>query len=456
MIVFGIALFGLLPAGSALAKPPQPNLVIFLADDLGLVECPPYSAPAGPSTAHAPTMQRLAREGLTFTHAFVASPSCAPSRASLLTGLHIARHGAVNNHDKPRPDVKKWPAYLRDLGYEVVSFGKIAHGKHTPLYGFDSFHQPSNDMKAVVGFLRGRTGSNLKPLCLMVGTHWPHVPWPDEPRGYDPATLKLPPTMIDTPEARIGYARYLTAATLADADLGTVYDAVWEHLGNNTLFVFSSDHGPQLPLAKWNCYDAGIRVPMIAVWPGVTRPGARTDAMVSWLDLLPTFIEAGGGTPPPVGLEPGQIDGRSFLRVLRGQADSHRNLIFTAHNRDGEMNFYPIRGVRSARWSYVRNLIPNARHTTHLDKLPDRHAQGAYWPSWLTAATTDGRAAALLDRYHTRPAEELYDLEADPYEQRNLAAYAAHGRRLAQMRSAVDEWMTQMGDGATTAKTGQP
>src|SRR3954471_12062886 len=111
----------------------KPNLVIFICDDLGSLELQPYGA----TDVRTPNMQRLADQGLRFTQAFVASPSCAPSRAALLTGLMPARNGAEPNHTRPRAAIKKLPAYLQELGYEVASFGKVAHYGYGPDYGFD-------------------------------------------------------------------------------------------------------------------------------------------------------------------------------------------------------------------------------------------------------------------------------------------------------------------------------
>jgi N-sulfoglucosamine sulfohydrolase len=435
----------------------RPNIVLFIADDLGLIECSPYATPGGPTPARTPNMQRLAEAGMTFTQAFVASPSCAPNRASLLTGLHTARHGAVNNHDRPRASLKKWPAYFHDLGYEVAAFGKVSHYKHTADYGFDHFgfdgFHDHRGIGAAVELLAKRDPARAKPLCLMVGTNWPHVPWPDEAKGYDPQTLRLPPTLVDTPATRAAFARYLTAVSLADDDLGIIYDAAEKHLGPNTLFVFTSDHGAQLPFGKWNCYDAGIRVPLIAKWSSAIKPNSRSKAMVSWIDLLPTMVEAAGGTPPASGLAPEQIDGRSFLPVLCGKAESHRDQIFVAHNRDQEMNVYPIRSVRTENWKYIRNLTPDARHTTHIDKQPAKHD---YWPTWVEKAKSDAAAANLVNRYHSRPAEELYDLSGDPDEQRNLAKVPEHAERLAGLRESLTAWMKQNRDVGLTSSPAKP
>jgi N-sulfoglucosamine sulfohydrolase len=440
-----------LVAGILAAQPlfgaPKPNLVLFISDDLGQIECSPYARKDGPTPARTPNMQRLAEAGMTFTQAFVASPSCAPNRATLLTGLYTARHGAVNNHDKPRAAIKKWPAYLRELGYEVVAFGKVSHYKHTTDYGFDHFaydgFHDHRGIAAAVELLAKRDPAKAKPLCLIVGTNWPHVPWPDDAEGYDATTLRLPPTMIDTPATRTALARYLTACAKADTDLGVIYDAAEKHLGANTLFLFTSDHGAQLPFGKWNCYDAGIRVPLIAKWSGVIAANSRTKALVSWVDLLPTFIEAAGGAPPASGFGAEQIDGRSFLGVLNGKAEAHREQVFAAHNRDQNMNVYPIRSVRTENWKYIKNLLPNARHTTHIDKQPARHE---YWPTWIEKAKADSRASDLVMRYHTRPEEELYDLAADLFEERNLAAMPEHADRLGRMRKDLRDWMDQNRD----------
>ena len=124
-----------LAQSAAPAAPTRPDLVIFLADDLGLLDTGPY----GNREVRTPNLDRLATNGQSYDRAFVASPACAPSRAALLTGLMPARNGAEVNQAAPRSWVRKLPAYLRDLGYQVVAFGKVAHYKQTDQYGFDHF-----------------------------------------------------------------------------------------------------------------------------------------------------------------------------------------------------------------------------------------------------------------------------------------------------------------------------
>lgn len=427
-------LLAVMLAGSARAES-KPHVVLFLADDLGMLDCGPYGGKGVPT----PQMDRLAKDGLTFRQAFVSSPSCAPSRAALLTGLDPMRNGAMLNHARPKAGLKKWPAYFREQGYEVAAIGKVAHYAQVTEYGFDraihfKYHEDECIAEAVK-FLEGRQSD--KPLCLLVGTNWPHVPWPKESAI---AVGKLPPTLVDTPETRHARARYLAAVANADRDLGLVRDAATKKLGENVLFAFTSDHGSQFPFGKWNCTDAGVRTPLIVSWPGCVKPGTTTDAMVGWIDLLPTLLAATGAEPPK------DLSGRSFLDVLLGKTDRHRDKVFLTHSGDGQMNRYPIRAVRTADWKYIRNLDPAAEHHTHVDKGNAGADGRAYWDSWVAKAKTDPAAAAIVTRYHMRPAEELYDVANDPHERTNLAAEPKHAERLKALRADLDAWMAANGD----------
>jgi uncharacterized sulfatase len=413
----------------------KPHVVVFLADDLGYADCSPFGGQEVPT----PNMARLAKAGMAFTHAFVSSPSCAPSRAALLTGLDPMRNGAMLNHARPKADVKTWPAYFHDLGYEVVAVGKVAHYAQVTGYGFDhvshfKYHEDECVAESVKWLERRKSD---KPLCLLVGTNWPHVPWP---KAATVAAKSVPPTLVDTPETRDARGKYLTAVAHADRDLGLVYDAAKKHLGDDLLFAFTADHGSQFPFGKWNCYDAGVRTPLVVAWPGKVKADSTTAAMVGWIDLLPTLLAACGGKPPE------KVSGTSFLDVLTGKADTHRDKVFLTHSGDGQMNRYPIRAVRTADWKYVRNLDPTAEHHTHVDKGNAGADGRAYWDSWAAKAKTDPATAAVVKRYHARPAEELYDLTADPSELKNLATEPKHADRLKALRAELDGWMKANGD----------
>ena len=431
----------LCPLSTATAKP---TIVVFLSDDHGQLDSTPY----GSKDVRTPNMQRLADAGMTFTHAFIASPACSPSRAAMLTGLMPARNGAEANHTYKRDDVASLPEVMRKLGYQTAAFGKVAHGdKDVRRHGFDVFNE-QHDTAFVEKFLTERDAS--RPLCLFVGTHEPHVPWEDL-NGYDPAQVTLPPGFVDTPETREHRARYYTDVTKADTRLGEIMDLAKRHLDPaNMLLIYTSDHGAQWPFGKWNLYDTGARVPFLAAWPGVIKPGTRTAAMVQWIDLWPTLIAAAGGTVPA------GIDGRSFLPVLRGESTTHREVIFTTHSGDGAMNVYPIRAIRTADWKLILNLHPEFAHTTHIDKSPKATSGLAYWKSWFEKARTDPAAAAIVKRYHERPALELYDLREDPSESRNLAVDSAQVERVRRMRAQLEAWMREQGDRQTVFNEPRP
>lgn len=414
-----------------------PDIVVFLSDDHTIVDSSLYGSP----DLKTPNMERVAKQGLTFDRAFVASPSCAPSRAALLTGLMPSRNGAEPNHSRPKEEIKKLPAYFQELGYEVVSFGKVGHYRQTPEYGFDvarhfNYHEDVAVPEALK-WLDARESD--KPLLLFVGTNWPHVPWP-EPEDIDPESIKIPLHHVHTPQTRVARARYYQAIKTMDRELGEVFDTTYKKLGDDTLFLHTSDHGAQWPFGKWTLYDEGIRTPMIAVWPGKIMPGKRTNAMVSWVDILPTLYAAVGQTAPE------ELDGRSFLPVLTGETETHRDVIFTVHSGDGNKNVYPTRSIRTARWKYIRNLHPEFKFTSHI--LGDNRPQ-PYWGSWVAKAKTVPEAARKVKRYLQRPAVELYDLEADPTEQNNLATDPAHAETLAKFSDQLDAWMKEQGDQQT-------
>jgi N-sulfoglucosamine sulfohydrolase len=282
---------------------------------------------------------------------------------------------------------------MQDADYEVVAFGKVAPGKYGNLSGFDHMEEGRREAisKAVERFLDNRISK--KPLCLIVGDHRPHVPW-IKSMDYDPSTISLPSWMIDTPETREHWAGYLTDITGMDAQMARVDAMAKSHFGSDDfLFIYPADHGGQWPFGKWNLYDKGINVPVIARWPGYVEAGERTDAMISWIDLFPTLLDLVGGDIPK------DLDGRSLLPVLLGKSDTHREVIYTTTTADGIRNIYPIRSVRTERFKYVRNIHPDAYHSNHSDILRLDGA-GGYWDSWDEAAKRDPKAKAIVDKYY--------------------------------------------------------
>lgn len=416
----------------------RPHVLVYLSDDHSQFDSRVY----GETRIPTPNMEKLAADGMRFTHAFVASPSCAPSRAALLTGRVPSRNGAEANHTYPHPGLHSLVSDFKQAGYRVAAFGKVAHGPpdKQAWVGFDRL-EPVRDIRklkpAVARYIEQHSGG--QPLCLFVGTSNPHVPWPMNRIAENIASVPLPPHHLDTPETRRTRAAYLEEIRELDELLGELRTLAAKQLGHNVLFVHSSDHGSQWPFGKWNLYDYGIRVPLLAAWPGHIPAGRVSDAMVSWVDLLPTLLDA-VGTDVPDGL-----DGRSFLPVLLGRKDTHRDRIFTTHSGDGTMNIYPIRSVRTAEWKLIHNLRPDLAHTNHSD-LHRKVGAGSYWTEWAALAETDPRAQSILDRYFRRPEFELYHVAEDRWEMNNLAEDPSQAKRLAEMKAELRAWQTSVGD----------
>ena len=349
-----------------------PNIVVLISDDLGRLDTSVY----GSKDAKTPTMERIARAGMTFNNAYVASPSCCPNRFSLLTGLMPARHGAHPNHSQPKPGTKFLVPLLKQMGYHVATFGKVAHGRNK-FPGADFISPSPREMsKNVLKYFDDK--KHDQPVCMFVGDRRPHVAWSKQ-STYDSKKITLPSYFIDTPETREHWARYLTDITGMDEEMGRILTFAKQRFGDDFIFMFTSDHGGQWHMGKWTLYDSGTRIPLIVNWPGKIKAGLRTDAFVSWVDLIPTLIDMAGGNVPK------HIDGRSFKRVLLGKTDSHRNEIFTTHTGDGAMNIFPIRSVRIDNYKYIHNLRPDAWFTNHSDRHR-KDGAGAFWDSWDAAA----------------------------------------------------------------------
>ncbi|MEO5803740.1 MAG: sulfatase, partial [Verrucomicrobiota bacterium] len=432
--------------------------VLFISDDHTAMDCGAY----GSHEVRTPNIDRLAREGLLFRKAFAGSPTCMPSRAVLLTGLMPFRNGAHANNlagqSQCRDDVRSLPHHLKELGYRVAQAGKTHFGpksvfpfervenSETPELGYETNQMLRIDLNvAAIEEWLGKV-SKKEPFCLVVCDHSPHVIWPEK-ATYDSTTIAIPPNHIDTPELRKSRARYYTDITKMDANLGRVLASVEKNgFATNTVFVYTADQGAQWPFAKWGLYDQGIHVPFIVRWPGKIQPVTSTEAMISLADVLPTLIQISGGKASS------DLDGKSFLDVLEGKSNKHRDVIFATHSQDGfQMNISPMRGIRTARYKYIFNLSPENEYVTHMDKAKDHDGGREYWDSWVEKAKSDPRAADILKRYHWRPREELYDVLLDPHEVQNLANDPKYSDIKNDLSKQLVAWRKQQNDNKTGA-----
>ena len=436
----------LVAAGASVRAADRPNFLVILADDCTYSDLPLY----GGGNARTPNLDRLAAGGLTFDRAYVSSAMCQPCRSELYSGQFPLRNGAAWNHSASRPGTLSLPHFLRPLGYRVGLAGK-SHVVPKQAFPFDEV--PGFDGNCVRNPTRPHELSGIRdymspekhdsPFCLVVALVEPHVPWVmGDASAYPPAGLKLPPHLADTPETRDNFSRYLAEVSYMDGQLGEIL-GVLEASGvaDDTLVLFSSEQGAQFPGCKWTNWEAGVRTALVARWPGKVATGARSPALVQYADLAPTLVELAGGRPAAE-----RFDGSSFAEVLRGGRERHRDYAYSMHNNLPEGPSYPIRSLTDGRFRYIRNLAPEALYVEKHVMGPGKE-HNSYWHSWLGAnPLTQPRVCELARRYMTRPAEQLYRLDADPHNLHNLADDKDHAGDKERLSAALEAWLESQRD----------
>jgi len=453
LIVLAIALR--VPA----AESGRPNVLLIVADDVAALDHGCY----GNRVVRTPNIDRLAEQGMRFANMFTPSTTCVPSRTSLYTGLYPIRHGAHPNWSSVKLGTKSLPHYLSRLGYRVILLGK-KHVLPAESFPFEHYADPGQQGPGR-DFERILSDDDPRPWCIMMAKFGAHVAWPHNINGYAPAQVDIPDDHIDTPSTRRFRSYYYSKITEMDAAVGRVLDSLKEHdLEDNTLTIYTADHGTDWPKQKWNLYDAGMRTPFIARWPGRIEPGSSVDALCSYVDVVPTIIETAGGHPEEVVRSAGgeSLDGRSFLPVLLGKRTGHHDVVFGCFTW-GVMTAYPMRAVRTATHKYIWNIDSEYRFNWPPDtgwwgdgREPMALSRWSreYWPmwrSWFDRAKSDPAAAALLNRLQYRPPIELYDLRVDPDETHNLAEHPDQRKLMESLGRKLAAWMEQQGDDGSSA-----
>lgn len=436
---------GMMPTFSQAAE--RPNFLIIMADDCTYNDLPLY----GGQNAKTPNIDQLARQGLTFNKAYLATAMCQPCRAELYTGQYPMRNGCAWNHSASRPETKSLSHYLSPLGYRVGIAGKV-HVKPPKAFpfqkvgGFDPscVRNPTqpHDLAELQKFI-GR--ENKDPFCLVVALVDPHVPWVmGDPSQYPPEKIKLPPNIADTPRTREDFGRYLAEITYMDGQVGELLTSL-EASGqaDNTVVLFTSEQGSQFPGCKWTNWDTGLHTALVARWPGKILPNTRTDALVQYADVVPTLLELAGGAPSS---EP--FDGTSFTKVLMAQSETHREFVYGSHNNIPEGPAYPVRTIFDGEFRYLRNLTPDEIYIEkHLmGTKGDGKLNNAYWATWVWDTSESKRTYNLVKRYQHRPAEALYHTEKDRYEMVNLADDQNLSAIKNRLETELDRWLTEQGD----------
>lgn len=420
----------------------MPNILLFLADDMTYHDAGVYGNP----DVHTPHIDRLAAQGMRFTQAFNSSPMCAPTRMSLYTGIHPVRNGGHPNHSRVYDHIESMPHHLTRLGYRVALIGKRheAPEENFPFEYLGGSHGDRSgkgldlEMGKVLAFMEENAG---RPWTLVISSNQPHTPWNrGDASAYAPDRLTLPPYLVDTPETREALARYYAEISYMDRQLGEAL----QYLGqtgqaDETIVLFLSEQGSNFPHAKWTCYDTGLRSAAIIRWPGVVAPGAVSDALVQYVDVLPTFLDAVGADP-----EAHDFDGRSFLPVLTGARSNHAEFVFGVQTSRGIGAGPEAYGIRTVRSDQFR-LIWNLNWENEFQNIVTRNFPP--YLSWVAKAEGgDPLARWRVGAYRKRPQFELYDLRVDPFELHNIADRPEYQPVLHALKAELDAWMDQQGD----------
>jgi N-sulfoglucosamine sulfohydrolase len=411
----------------------KPNIVILISDDHGAED----TGFSGNTDVITPVMDGLASEGMVFTNAHAPASVCAPSRSSIYTGLYTHRHGCHQNHASIKSGIKTLPQYLGEQGYKVALAGKV-HVAPASSFPFDYIER-----QEIPAFLASAKNG---PFCLIVAYNNPHEPYFNKKNGTPFRSIKAKEWMPDTPETRLLTAAYYDNVENLDNEIGsTLYWLEKSGLADNTMVIYTSDHGPGLPYGKWTLYEKALHVPLVVKWKGVIKPGTSTNAMVSLVDILPTLLDVSGAKIPS------NLDGKSMIPLMKGAANTHHDYIFAAYSNIGVhgANSYPIRSIRNERYKLLVNYNHTEPFTIRMILQPDDRALICGYrvlESWKDAAAYNEFAAARHRLFRERPKIELYDLLTDPHELNNIANQPHVLSIQKNLLQHLNKWMVKQGD----------
>jgi len=436
----------LLGAASGVEAAPR-NVVLLIGDDHGLqLGC--YGHPV----IKTPSLDRLAGQGTRFTHAFATCASCSASRSTIYTGMFTHTNGQYGHAHGPHNfhsfrDVQSLPKLLKEAGYRTGIIGKY-HVQPAEAYPFEQLPCPGGPRnvtrmaESARAFMAAGPG---KPFFLVLGYTDPHRAgkgfandreYPGVNKvEYEPAAVTVPSWLPDQPEVRAALAEYYESISRLDQGVGRVLDAI-DATGHarDTLIIYVSDNGPPWPGAKTTLYEPGIRLPLIVFAPTQKKRGIANRAMVSFVDIAPTILDWAGVDPPE------NVAGRSFLPILEQQDPPGWDTVFGSHTFHEVTMYYPMRMIRTRRYKYILNLA---------HPLPFPFASDLWaCPTWqgLRQRGDTRYGQRTVEAYLHRPREELYDLENDPHEVKNLARDPAHTAVLADLRRQLKQWQERTRD----------
>ncbi|MBI1387776.1 MAG: sulfatase-like hydrolase/transferase [bacterium] len=437
----------------------RPNILYAMSDDQSY----PHASAYGARFVNTPAFDRAASEGCLFTNAFAAAPQCSPNRAAILTGRHIWQLREAGTHSSYFPkDITVFPDLLERTGYHI---GYTAKG-----WGPGNWQDAGRDRnpagpaynarkmkEAPEGVNKNDYAGNFEDFLKQRPKDAPFYFWygGTEPhRGYSKGIglasgkkledVDVPPFLPDTEEVRSDLLDYAFEIEWFDMHLARMMETL-EKRGelDDTLIVVTSDNGMPFPGAKATLYEYGVHMPLAIRWANGARAGAEIGDLVSFIDFAPVFLEAAGVDIP------GSITGRSFLSTLQGGSQSPRECVFAGRERHSHSRFdnlgYPARCVRAATRLYIRNLKPDR----WLAGDPPRYHDIDDGPTkafMIDRRNDDAVRALFAHGYGEHPAEELYDVAADPGCLNNLAGDPAHEAERKRLFETLWAEMERTGD----------
>lgn len=439
-IVLGIAGFLSLSHSPLLAKGKEekaelPNILWIVSEDNSAF----FTGCYGNSFATTPNIDRLAAQGFQYTHAYSPNAVSSPSRNTIITGAYSASNGNENMRSNyPKSDlVRTYPEYLRQAGYYCTNNSKTDYNTS----GIDPaviWDESSNKAH----YKNRPEGKPFFAVFNLMTSHESsiHKPIPAEQLRHDPSKVVLPPYHPDTPEMRHDWAQYYDKIEDMDKEVGALLKELEENgLADNTIVMYYGDNGGVLARSKRFMYETGTHIPLVVRIPEkykylypAKKPGDKVGRLVNFVDLAPTLLSI-AGIPAP-----GYMQGKAFLGRFRTKEPLY---VFMSRLRMDE-RYDMVRAVRDKQYRYIHNYMPFRITLQHLDYLFT--APSAL--SWETLFL-EGKTDELSGRYfRTKPVEELYDTENDPWEIYNLAGDPAYRKVLKRMREAENKWRKEVRD----------
>jgi N-sulfoglucosamine sulfohydrolase len=422
-------------ASSATAA--KKNVLLYVVDDQGSTDAGCYGNPV----IKTPGLDLLAENGTRFTHGFCTTASCSASRSVILSGLYNHATGQYGhqhsyNHFISFDRLKTLPVLMAGAGYRTASAGKY-HVAPEKVYHFENYIKgpsPVQMAERCKGFI---TSDKQQPFFLYFCTTEPHRPFRRQGSDvFDPKDVIVPPYLPDSPECRDELAKYYGSVQRADSGLLRLIE-ILKSTGNweDTLVIYISDNGIAFPGAKTTLYEPGMRLPCVARNPYQKKQGIVTDAMVTWADITPTILDFASATPKNY-----KFHGRSFLTVLGKEKTEGWDEIYASHTFHEITMYYPMRVVHERRYK----LIWNIAHGLEYPFASDLYASSTWQGVLKRKEKYYGKRT--VEAYLHRAKFELYDLQNDPHETKNLAESKEHAETLARMQKKLKAFQQRTKD----------